>query len=119
MLLYLYFKRGDYMVKAEYKDISEDLSNIVGLFYELKKNLATSSHNHEIQTYILSYKNNDINLKKYAIYSMITESDFDKIKRELELEGYINLKKLCQINKERLIGDQDVLTLVKKNQIGL
>lgn len=102
------------MIEATYKDISNDWKNVIGLFYETREDINSSLKKYEVQTYILIYENNEIYFKKYALYSLKYKSELSEIKCKLKIDGYINLKEWSQINKERLIGKEDILTLIKK-----
>jgi len=107
------------MLKVMYYDISNDLANVIGLFYEVREDVVKSEHNHEIQTYVLIYQGGEINFRKYALYTMNFTDPIEELKIKLSQQGYINLKEWCHINKKRLIGNEDVLTLIKSKQKGL
>ena len=108
------------MEKVKYEDISNDFVNIIGLMYEVNTYIRDRDCNrHEIKTYIILYKDKNVDFKLYATYFLDHQCEVDSVKLKLEKEGYINIKKWSDINKERLIGKEDILTLVKKNQMGL
>ena len=108
------------MEKVKYENISNDFVNIIGLMYEVNTDIRYRECNrHEIKTYIILYKDKNVDFKLYATYFLDHQCEVDSVKLKLEKEGYINIKKWSDINKERLIGKEDILTLVKNNQMGL
>lgn len=104
------------MEKVKYEDISNDFVNIIGLMYEVNADIRHRDCNrHEIKTYIILYKDKNVDFKLYATYYLDYQCEVDSVKLKLEKEGYINIKKWSDINKERLIRKEDILTIINDN----
>ena len=107
-------------MKVLYNNLTNnDFLNTIGLFYEVRKDIKfeyglKQTHNHEIKTYLVTFKSGEIDFKLYATYFAICECDIDQTVSKLKNEGYIDLTEWCKINKERLVGNQDIISLIKK-----
>ena len=89
------------MVKIDYNDISNDLINVIGMFYKVESRLKYKyDSEHKIKSYILIYKNKKIEFKLYATYYIDFINEVEDLKKELDREGYMDMKKWSLIKKD-------------------
>lgn len=100
-------------ISSDYYDKTNNFVNVIGGFYEVRKNNSLL-YNGIVNAYLIVYENNELNIEFYAKFFCNYNSEIDETKAMLEKDGFINFREWCEINKKRLIGDEDILTLIKK-----
>ena len=98
---------------SDYSDNFSNFAKVVGGFYEVRKH-KDLLYEGIVNAYLIVYENNELNIEFYAKYSCNSKSEIHTVEAMLIKDGFLNFKEWCELNKERLLGDEDILTLIKK-----